>query len=148
MYNQKYDYPPEMILSHTFFMNKTEEFYKFYKEFITKIYPKNGDFIYKEKEPSNKLYLVYQGKCAVQRNSKNLGNIIYLNKGDIFGYESLINLKPKWKTIIKINIQINIQKIMLFLTNMGYDESVGEFLAKYRLTEGYSWQHKKLQKAK
>ena len=84
--------------------------FKFYKEFITKIYPKNGDFIYKEKEPSNKLYLVYQGKCAVQRNSKNLGNIIYLNKGDIFGYESLINLKPKWETIIKINIQINIQK--------------------------------------
>ena len=84
--------------------------FKFYKEFITKIYPKNGDFIYKEKEPSNKLYLIYQGKCAVQRNSKNLGNIIYLNKGDIFGYESLINLKPKWETVIKINIQINIQK--------------------------------------
>ena len=26
LYNQKYDYPPETILSHTFFMNKTEEF--------------------------------------------------------------------------------------------------------------------------
>ena len=32
LYNQKYDYPPEVILSHTFFWNKTEEFYKFYKE--------------------------------------------------------------------------------------------------------------------
>ena len=32
LYNQKYDYPPEEILSHTFFMNKTEEFYKFYKD--------------------------------------------------------------------------------------------------------------------
>ncbi len=32
LYNQKYKYPPEQILSHTFFMNKTEEFYKFYKE--------------------------------------------------------------------------------------------------------------------
>ena len=30
LYNQKYDYPPEEILSHTFFINKTEEFYKFY----------------------------------------------------------------------------------------------------------------------
>ena len=32
LYNQKYKYPPEQILSHTFFMNNTEEFYKFYKE--------------------------------------------------------------------------------------------------------------------
>ncbi|MBQ3969048.1 MAG: NAD-dependent protein deacylase [Clostridia bacterium] len=32
LYNQKYDYPPEQILSHTFFMNKTEEFFKFYKD--------------------------------------------------------------------------------------------------------------------
>lgn len=31
LYNQQYKYPPEEILSHTFFMNNTEEFYKFYK---------------------------------------------------------------------------------------------------------------------
>lgn len=32
LYNQKYDYPPEEILSHTFFIKHTEEFYKFYKD--------------------------------------------------------------------------------------------------------------------
>ena len=32
LYNQKYDYPPETILSHTFFMRKPEEFYRFYRE--------------------------------------------------------------------------------------------------------------------
>ena len=32
LYNEKYDYPPEEILSHHFFMNNTEEFYKFYKD--------------------------------------------------------------------------------------------------------------------
>ena len=32
LYNQKYDYTPETILSHTFFMRKTEEFYKFYRD--------------------------------------------------------------------------------------------------------------------
>ena len=32
LYNQKYDYPPEEILSHTFFMENTDEFYKFYKD--------------------------------------------------------------------------------------------------------------------
>lgn len=31
LYNQQYDYPPETILSHTFFMQKPEEFYRFYK---------------------------------------------------------------------------------------------------------------------
>lgn len=30
LYNMKYKYPPEEILSHTFFTNNTEEFYKFY----------------------------------------------------------------------------------------------------------------------
>ena len=32
LYNQKYKYPPEEILSHTFFMKNTEEFYEFYRE--------------------------------------------------------------------------------------------------------------------
>ncbi len=32
LYNENYSYPPEMILSHTFFMRNTEEFYRFYRE--------------------------------------------------------------------------------------------------------------------
>lgn len=32
LYNQKYDYPPETILSHTFYRNFTEEFYRFYRD--------------------------------------------------------------------------------------------------------------------
>lgn len=32
LYNEKYDYPPEEILSHHFFMDNTKEFYKFYKD--------------------------------------------------------------------------------------------------------------------
>ena len=31
LYNQQYKYPPEEILSHSFFMKNTEEFYKFYR---------------------------------------------------------------------------------------------------------------------
>ena len=31
LYKQKYKYPPETILSHTFFMEHTEEFYEFYR---------------------------------------------------------------------------------------------------------------------
>ncbi len=32
LYNMKYDYPPEEILSHHFFIENPEEFYKFYKD--------------------------------------------------------------------------------------------------------------------
>ena len=31
LYNQQYAYPPETILSHTFYMRRTEEFYRFYR---------------------------------------------------------------------------------------------------------------------
>lgn len=31
LYNQQYDYPPETILSHSFYLSKTEEFYRFYR---------------------------------------------------------------------------------------------------------------------
>lgn len=32
LYHMKYDFPPETILSHTFFMRKPEEFYRFYHD--------------------------------------------------------------------------------------------------------------------
>lgn len=32
LYSLKYDYPPEVILSHNFFMNNTLEFYNFYRD--------------------------------------------------------------------------------------------------------------------
>ena len=31
LYNQEYDYPPETILSHSFYLRDTEEFYRFYR---------------------------------------------------------------------------------------------------------------------
>ena len=31
LYNQSYDYPPETILSHTFYIRKPEEFFRFYR---------------------------------------------------------------------------------------------------------------------
>lgn len=32
LYHQSYDYPPETIISHSFFLQAPEEFYRFYKE--------------------------------------------------------------------------------------------------------------------
>lgn len=57
LYNLKYDYPPETILSHSFFVRKTEEFYRFYRD----------KMIYKDAQP-NKAHKVLasleeMGKC-------------------------------------------------------------------------------------
>ncbi len=57
LYNQKYDYPPETILSHSFFIRRTEEFYRFYRD----------KMIYKDAVP-NKAHIALakleeQGKC-------------------------------------------------------------------------------------
>ncbi len=38
LYNMKYKYPVELILSHTFFINDTEEFYRFYKDKFNCVY--------------------------------------------------------------------------------------------------------------
>lgn len=32
LYSQKYDYPPEQIVSHTFFIRRPEEFFRFYRD--------------------------------------------------------------------------------------------------------------------
>ena len=32
LYSQKYDYPPEQVVSHTFFTKRPEEFFKFYRD--------------------------------------------------------------------------------------------------------------------
>lgn len=60
LYNQKYDYPPETILSHTFFMRKTEEFFRFYRDKMLCLdkKPNKAHFKLAELEKSGKL-------CAV-----------------------------------------------------------------------------------
>lgn len=57
IYNQKYDYPPEVILSHNFFFSKPEEFYKFYfdKLVYPSIKPNNCHKKLKELEDTGKL---------------------------------------------------------------------------------------------
>ena len=42
LYNQEYAYPPETILSHSFYQRHTDEFYRFYKK----------KMIFKEAEPN------------------------------------------------------------------------------------------------
>lgn len=60
LYNEKYDYPPEVILSHTFFMNNTKEFYKFYRDKLNtlNIEPNITHLFLKKLEDASKLKAV------------------------------------------------------------------------------------------
>ena len=60
LYNQKYDYPPEQILSHTFFMRNTEEFYRFYKDkmLCLDVEPNSAHYKLAELEKAGKLSAV------------------------------------------------------------------------------------------
>lgn len=68
LYNMKYDYPPEEILSHTFFYNNTEYFYKFYKDKLNSlnIKPNITHLKLKELEDAGKL------KCIITQNIDGL----------------------------------------------------------------------------
>ena len=60
LYNQKYKYPPEIILSHDFFMDKTEEFYDFYREkiLITDVQPNPAHLWLAKREQAGRLSAV------------------------------------------------------------------------------------------
>ena len=57
LYNQTYDYPPEEILSHTFFMNNPKEFYRFYmdKLICENIQPNDAHQVLAKLEDEDKL---------------------------------------------------------------------------------------------
>ena len=60
LYNQKYDYPPETMLSHSFFVSHTEEFFRFYKDKVLALDAKPNAAHYKlaEMESAGKLKAV------------------------------------------------------------------------------------------
>ena len=87
LYNQKYDYPPEIILSHNFFYAKTKDFYKFYfdKMINTKVKPNDCHKKLKELEDKGKLKaIVTQNidglhEMAGSKNVINIHGTIYKN---------------------------------------------------------------------
>lgn len=68
LYNQKYDYPPEVILSHSFYKNHKSEFWRFYRDklIITGVKPNVAHKKLAELEKSEKL------KAIVTQNIDNL----------------------------------------------------------------------------
>ncbi|MDO4338582.1 MAG: NAD-dependent protein deacylase [Eubacteriales bacterium] len=68
LYHQKYDFPPETILSHTFFMRRPEEFYKFYRDkmLCDTAKPNGAHLKLAELERAGKL------KAVITQNTDNL----------------------------------------------------------------------------
>ena len=64
VYSSSYDYPPETIISHSFFMKKTDEFYRFYKD----------KMVYQDAEPN-----ISHIKLADMERSGKLKGIITQN---------------------------------------------------------------------
>lgn len=68
IYNERYEYPPERILSHSFYLSNPEYFYKFYKDKFN-LLDKKPNIIHEklvELEKANKL------KCIITQNIDGL----------------------------------------------------------------------------
>ena len=87
IYNQKYDYPPELILSHNFFFTKTKDFYNFYFDKLVnpKILPNDCHKKLKELEDIGKLKVIVTQnidglhEMAGSKNIINIHGTIYKN---------------------------------------------------------------------
>ena len=65
LYHQKFDYPPETILSHTFFYRHPEYFFKFYRE---KMLPLD----YQPNEAHKKLAALEQAGCTADMSNEEI----------------------------------------------------------------------------
>lgn len=103
LYNQKYKYPPETILSHSFFMKKPKEFFEFYKEkmLIHGVLPNNAHKALAKLEKMDKLKAVITQnidglhQAAGSRNVYELHGSVHRNYcmkcGKFYDFEYIYN---------------------------------------------------------
>ena len=72
LYNQKYDYPPETILSHSFFMAHPEEYYKFHRDklVVDGAKPNRAHLRLAELEREGKLHAEYRRAASGGREQE------------------------------------------------------------------------------
>ena len=68
LYNQKYKYPPEQIISHSFYIQNPEEFYRFYKDRMLFPDAKPNAAIHVQRlcQVTRKLHLWFTADCILQ----------------------------------------------------------------------------------
>ena len=100
LYHQEYDYPPETILSHSFYMRKPEEFYRFYrnKMLFPNAKPNRAHLALAKLEQEGKLYISYGTDEEVsemyQMVSWEEDGLSYMLStfSDAYGFEDLIQM--------------------------------------------------------
>lgn len=105
LYNQKYAYPPETILSHSFYRMKTEEFYKFYRDkmLIKNVNPNAAHIALAKLEERGKLKAVITQnidglhQLAGSKNVLELHGSVHRNYcekcGKFFSFDDIYNSK-------------------------------------------------------
>ena len=82
----------QKILENSFHIFKSFDdvvFHKYYKNMV-KLYPFVEEVVVSDDERADAIFILYKGNCAL--NHKEIGDLIILDKGDIFGSESLANV--------------------------------------------------------
>ena len=77
---------------------------KYFQKMI-KLFPLPEEIIISNNEIADSIYLIYEGSCALSNEKQ--GDLLILEKGDIFGNESLYNINDN-KTIMKNRYKYNI----------------------------------------
>ncbi|MDD4291762.1 MAG: NAD-dependent protein deacylase [Clostridia bacterium] len=105
LYNMKYKYPPETILSHTFFMHKTDEFYDFYrnKMLFLDAEPNACHYVLARLEKESKLKAVVTQNIDGLHQKAGSSNVFELHGsvlrnhcmkcGRFYGVEKIVNSK-------------------------------------------------------
>ena len=109
LYHQKYDYPPETILSHRFFMNKTDEFYKFYydKILLKGAKPNAAHEKLAEMEAAKKLTAVITQNIDGLHQKAGSKKVLELHGavsrnycmqcGEFYDEDAMLSFKEEWK---------------------------------------------------
>ena len=84
LYNQKYKYPPEQIISHSFYIQNPEEFYRFYKDRM----------LFPDAKPN----AAHKALAKLEQEGK-LKAVITQNKPDVVLYEEGLDDRTIQKSI-------------------------------------------------
>ena len=89
LYHQEYDYPPETILSHSFYIRKPEEFYRFYrnKMLFPNAKPNRAHLALAKLEQEGKL------KAVITQNIDGLHRNHCTRCGRFYGLDDILKMK-------------------------------------------------------
>ena len=109
-----------IIRSFEIFRSVEAKKFETYFQKMIKLFPRIGEVIISSKDIANAIYLIYEGSCII--NDDKYGDLIILEKGDIFGDECLTNFDNEGKIMKK--------KYLYNIINKSQNSIIFKFLLK------------------